>query len=311
MRPDASAGGNVPALDGAAILALAPDVADMAAIETVDWGMVPASHLDFGRILSIAAAIRSQLARPEIAGVIVVQGTDTIEETAFAYDLLLPTDKSVVVTGAMRDASSSEYDGPRNLLDAVRCAIAPELRGMGVNVVLGGLVVPADDVVKTSTTAMDTFQPRDRRPVARLVNDGVVIDEPRTRRRVLPRTPVEAVDDVFLVSVTTGMTGALIRALARLEPRGLVVAATGTGNTHPDVLAAATEVMDAGTIVVLTTRCPTGIVAPLYAFPGGGRTWERAGAVLSVFDGPKSRVALSLGIGARLNRDELAALIGE
>jgi len=88
-----------------------------------------------------------------------------------------------------------------------------------------------------------------------------------------------------------------------------VVAATGSGNTSADLLAAATELMADGTIVALTTRCPTGQAAPSYAFPGGGVNWLRAGALLSGLDGPRTRVALALGIAAGLDRACLATLI--
>src|SRR3954454_24189103 len=100
MRPDDSAGGNVPVLDGAGILALAPSVAQVADVEAIDWGLVPASHLTIGQMLSIARLVDEQLRRDDIDGVVVVQGTDAIEETSFAFDLLLHTDKTVVVTGA-------------------------------------------------------------------------------------------------------------------------------------------------------------------------------------------------------------------
>jgi L-asparaginase len=311
MRPDARAGGAVPALDGAGILALAPDVATLAEIEVIDWGRVSASHLTFAQILSIARILDEQLRRPDIDGVVVVQGTDAIEETAFAYDLLLTTDKTVVVTGAMRDASAADYDGPRNLADAVRCACAPELRGNGVLVVLDGTVIAADKVVKKDTTALNTFQPRDGEPLAQLVDSTIIPLAARRPRRVLPRIPEVAVEDVYLVTSAVGNDGALVRGIAPLRPRGLVVAAAGSGNTHPDLLAAATELMAQGTIVVETTRCATGTVVPLYAFPGGGVTWQRAGAILSSFDGPKSRVALSLGLAAGLDRAALAELLGE
>src|SRR3954463_5595844 len=108
MRPDAAAGGNVPFLDGAGILALAPEVAQVADVEVIDWGRVPASYLRMDQILSIARAVAGELRRPDVEGVVGVQGTDVIEETAFAFDLLLQTDKTVVVTGAMRDASAPD-----------------------------------------------------------------------------------------------------------------------------------------------------------------------------------------------------------
>jgi len=83
-----------------------------------------------GQVLDIARLLAAQTARPDIDGVVVVQGTDAIEETTFAFDLLLATDKPIVVTGAMRDASAPDYDGPRNLADAVRCAA----RGTSVSI---------------------------------------------------------------------------------------------------------------------------------------------------------------------------------
>ena len=131
MQPDPVAGGNRPVLDGAAILARAPGVARHADVEAIDWGLVPASHLRFEQILDLARVIQAQLDRAEVDGVVVVQGTDTIEETAFAFDLLVRSDKPVVVTGAMRDAASAEYDGPRNLADAVCCAASSDLRSCG------------------------------------------------------------------------------------------------------------------------------------------------------------------------------------
>jgi len=310
-RPDAQAGGNVPVLDGAAILALASDVAAIADVEVVDWGLVPASHLDFGQMLSIARVVDNQLRRPEIAGAVIVQGTDSIEETSFAFDLLLGTHKPVGVTGAMRDSTAVDFDGSRNLADAVRCAVTPELRGQGVMVVLNGVAISADVVVKRDSTAMDTFQPREGEVLARIVDGAVVPVAARRPRRVLPLIPATAVEDVYLVTAAAGMDGALVRGLAALRPRGLVVAATGSGNTHPDLLAAARELQADGTTVVLTTRCATGMAAPTYAFPGGGAQWLRAGAILSRYDGLKSRVALALGLAAGLDRAGLIALLGE
>src|SRR5262245_1673080 len=102
MRHDPAAGGNVPALDGAAILARTPGPDAIAEVEAIDRGLTPASHFTFATLIEIAGQLRARLAEPDVDGAVVVQGTDTIEESAFAWDLLLDGPKPVIVTGAMR-----------------------------------------------------------------------------------------------------------------------------------------------------------------------------------------------------------------
>src|SRR6476620_6894836 len=99
---DPVAGGNVPSLDGAAILARTPGLDAIAEVVPIDRGLTPASHFTFADVLAISAVVQSALDDPSIDGGVVVQGTDTIEETAFAWDLVLASPKPVVVTGAMR-----------------------------------------------------------------------------------------------------------------------------------------------------------------------------------------------------------------
>ena len=122
MQVDPVAGGNVPALDGTAILARAPGIQSIADLRIIDLGCTPASHFGFDQLFAIAAAIRSALDDPATDGVVVVQGTDVLEETAFFWDLLLDDPRPIVVTGAMRSASMADDDGPENLRAAVRCA---------------------------------------------------------------------------------------------------------------------------------------------------------------------------------------------
>ena len=308
MRRDPDAGGPVPTLDGAAILSRTPGLDEIADVEAIDWGLVPASHLTFAQLLEIASTVREALARSEIDGAVVVQGTDNIEETAFALDLLLDTPKPVVFTGAMRNADEDGYDGPANLRDAVRCAAAPELREQGVLVVMAGLVLPADDATKTHTDSYAAFQALNLGPLGR-VDGGLVGVRARRRRRVLPRIPEAAAEPVVLLTAVLGMDAELVRLSRASGARGLVVAATGAGNTQPSLLEACREQIAEGVPVVLTTRCPSGRARPLYGFPGGGVSWERAGAIFAGYlGGPKARLALALGLGAGLDDAGLRAL---
>src|SRR6185369_14328879 len=128
------------------ILARAPGIGDIADLVPVDLGRTPASHFTFPKLFEIAGEIRRRQADPSIDGVVVVQGTDVIEETAFLWDLILDGNPPVIVTGAMRAASDPNDDGPDNLRNAVRCAISPHLRGEGVQVVLDATINPADAV---------------------------------------------------------------------------------------------------------------------------------------------------------------------
>ncbi len=308
MRVDPTAGGNIPALDGAGILAAVPGIDRLADIDVLDLGRTPASHFTYEQLFGIADAIRTAQADPAVDGVVVVQGTDVLEETAFFWDLLLDGRTPVVVTGAMRSASDAGYDGPRNLRDAVTAACAEALRGEGVLTCLAGAVQAADDVTKTHATSLDTFQSLNDGPVATMAGGGLTILRRRGPRRHVDAT--RAAERVHLVTAHVGMDGAVIDALVAIGIDGLVVAATGSGNTTPGFLEAARRVMDGGAPVVLATRCAAGAAGTDYAFPGGGATWVRAGAMLpGTLSGPKARMALALGLGAGLDRPALASML--
>jgi L-asparaginase len=311
MRFDAAAGGNVPALDGAAILARTPGLAGIAEVRAIDHGLTPASHFTFDALIGIAGQLRDALADPSVDGAVVVQGTDTIEETAFAWDLLLDEPKPVVVTGAMRASHDPAYDGPSNLRGAVACAASPELRGQGVVVSLAGTIEPADDVVKLHASALDTFCSPNGGSLGAVREDGTVT----VARRRGPRRHVsaaEAAGRVHLITATVGMDGSLLDAAVAAGCDGIVVAATGAGNTTPALLAAAERAMRAGIPVVLASRCVGGRASADYAFPGGGATWTRAGALLAgTLCAAKVRVAMALGLGAGLDRDGLGALLAD
>ena len=310
METDSTAGGNVPRLNGAAILARTPGLDEVADVVAIDRGMTPASHFTFPQLFDLAAAVDDAAAPADIAGCVVVQGTDTIEETSFFLDLVLRTGKPVVVTGAMRSASQPGYDGPANVRDAVRCAASPALRGEGVVVVLAGSIDAADDVTKTHTSSYETFRSLNFGPLGRVDSDTVRIKRRRAGRRRVEATM--AAERVHLITAHVAMDGALVDAALAAGSDGLVVEATGAGNTSALLLDACQRAISAGTPVALTTRCPAGRASSDYAFPGGGATWVRAGAMLAGYlGGPKARIALAVGIGAGLDTQHLAGLLAD
>jgi L-asparaginase len=308
MVADATAGGKVPTLDGAAILARAPGIEQIAELEVVDLGRTPASHFQFPKLFEIAAEVRRWQSDPSIDGVVVVQGTDVIEETAFLWDLVLDRPEPVIVTGAMRAASDARDDGPQNLREAVLCAATPALRGAGVLVVLDGEIHPADAVTKTHASALDAFQCLDTGPLGNVDDGRVNVDRERGGRRHVAAD--RGAEGIPIITAHVAMDGSLLDAAAALDPPGIVVEATGAGNTAASLLEAAERAISKGIVVAFTTRCPAGSANTQYAFPGGGATWARAGALLAGhLSGPKTRIALACGLGAGLSRDAVAELL--
>jgi L-asparaginase len=306
MRHDPAVAGNVPTMRGEELLASVPGLAAIAEIEPIDWGLVPASHLTFDQVLEIGGILAQQLGRPHIDGAVVVQGTDVIEETAFAWDLLPLPPKPIVVVGSMRSASQDAYDGPENLRNAVAAAADPALAGAGVVVAMAGELHGADDVRKTHTHAHATFQSPNAGRLGLVADGRVTLLRSREPVR-LARWPERAALPVHVVTALLDADPAAVDGLLDPPPAGLVVAATGGGNTAPWLLDAATRLIDRNVPVVLTTRCPSGQVRPGYGFAGGSSQWWEAGAIFSgTLDPLKARVLLALGIGTGLSAGELA-----
>jgi L-asparaginase len=310
-RFDPAAGGNVPALDGAAILARTRGLDEIADVRAIDYGLVPASHFRFPQLFEIAGLLRSALSEPDVTGAVVVQGTDTIEETAFFYDLVVEGPKPVVVTGAMRAASDDGYDGPANLRDAVRVAASPDAEGLGCVVAILGAIDAADDVTKTHATSPTTFRSLNFGPLGEVSGGRVIVGRRRAGRRVVPGA-TSAAEPVPLITAVVSMDASILDAVVAAGARGVVVEATGSGNTSPELLAGASRAMAAGVPVVEASRAASGRVGGAYAFPGGGAQWLRAGAIQAGYlSGPKARVALAVGLGAGLDDAELRALFAD
>ena len=227
-----------------------------------------------------------------------------IEETAFAWDLLPLPAKPVVVVGAMRSASQEGNDGPENLRNAVAIAADARMGDQGVVVAMAGEIHGADDVRKTHTHAHATFQSPNSGRLGLVADGRVTLLRRRTPVR-LSRIPEQAALPVPLLTVVLDTVPALIDA----DPAGLVVAATGSGNTPAAYLELARPLIERDVPVALTTRCPSGRALPGYGFPGGSSQWWEAGAIFAgTLDGLKARVLVSLGRGSGLSTAELAAM---
>src|SRR5215213_4443274 len=277
MQRHPAAGGNVPTHGGEALVAFTRGLDRISPFRIENWAMVPACHLGPDRLWALRERVREVVASGQVRGVVIAHGTDTIEETAYLLDRTLGSDVPVAITGAMRTSSDEEWDGPRNLLDAACVAAADQSRGYGAMVVFHGKVFSGRTAVKTHTTDLDAFAAPHARPLARVIDGAVKFDVPSTARvrRLQPR---DLTARVALVPMTVGDTGEMLD-LARPKHDGVVVVAFGSGNVPPGAVPAIARWIDEGKPVVLSTRCPEGVVSPLYAFEGGGARLVAMGVI--------------------------------
>ncbi|NOT61071.1 MAG: asparaginase, partial [Acidobacteria bacterium] len=226
MRIENESGGAVPKLSGAEILAQVPGLDLIAELDVVDFARLPGPHWTPARMLELAQAVRAKLA--DVDGVVITHGTDTLEETAYALDLLIQSDQPVVFVGAMRNSSELSWDGPANVKAAVRVAAAPQARALGVLVVMNDELIAAGEVTKTHTEKTDTFQSRDFGALGIVDKDQVMIARRPARREYIETDAIEP--RVEIIKMYAGADGKFIDFAVAEGVRGLVIEALGRGN---------------------------------------------------------------------------------
>ncbi|MEZ4413844.1 MAG: asparaginase [Gemmatimonadales bacterium] len=285
MRQSAEAGGAVPALDGAALVSLAPELAAAGPLAVDDWGRFPASHMGLDRLWALRNRVAEVAASGTARGIVVTHGTDTLEETAYLLARTIDPEIPVVLTGAMRTSDEAEWDGRPNLVDSVRVAGAAESRGRGAMVVFHGAVLSGLEAVKTDAGEVDTFRAPRAAPLGMVEGAAVRFAAGGRAAAPMPAFPEALGARIAMVSAVVGDRGMLVDA-ARDSHDGLVLVAFGRGNMPPALAAAAQRWLDAGKPVVLATRCFTGEVLPIYAFEGGGARLLQAGAIAAGLRAP-------------------------
>jgi L-asparaginase len=305
---NAVAGGVVPSLTAEDLLEVLPNVSSVADVVVVERATapIPGPHLTLELIVELAHDIAEAFADGAV-GCVVTQGTDTLEETAFALDLLLPADLPVVMTGAMRNPTLPGADGSANLLSALRAATDQSAHGLGVLVVLGDDIHAARYVRKMHTTRPAAFESPLVGPVGTVLEDRVVIRSrpvPVGPRGLLPM--LQRVPPVALLRAAIGDDGRMIDAVGRYGYEGLVFEGFGGGHAAP-VVADRLEAVASTMPVVITSRVGTGaLLRETYGFVGSERDLARRGLLFcDDIDGVKARIMLTFLLGAGLTGDAL------
>ena len=299
---------------GDELVAAVPALADHAVVRVEQVANVGSPNITFDDWFTLARRINEIFAEdPDVAGVVITHGTNTIEETAYFLNLTVRHERPVVLVGAQRPATAISADGPLNLLNAVRTAVAPDARGKGVMVVMNDEINAARDVTKTSTYRVETFNSRTLGYLGYVDADRVSFYRESTKRHTVDAefdlTGVTRMPRVDIVYSYVEPNPVMIRALIEDGVDGIVLAGTGAGLVSAVERTALESVMalpsDARPVVVRSNRTGSGRVVPLGAYD----EWGMIPA--DTLNPQKARVLLMLALTRTRDLDEIRRMFSE
>jgi len=240
-----------------------PQAQSIANIIPVQFDTLPSTAVSFPHWKKLALMIDEFVrTTPQLSGVVILHGTATLEETAYALSLTLHDDIPVVITGAQRPASALSSDAGRNIFNAVRVAASPEARGMGVLFCLNDEIHAAREVTKTSTARLQTFKSPDVGVLGHADGDRIVFYR-KSLRRHNPDTEFDISHLAELPRVEiayhyAGSDGLATRAFIHAGAKGIIGAAFAPGLMSPEENVAMKEAVAAGVKVVMSSRAGSG-----------------------------------------------------
>ena len=279
-----------------AMVEAVPGIRDLANIKGEQIANVGSQDMSFDIMLKLAKRINELLRSRDVDGIVVTHGTDTMEETAYFLNLVVKSDKPVVMVGSMRPSTAVSADGPLNLYNAVGVAVDPKAKGRGVLVVMNDQIHAAHSLTKTSTTDVQTFMSPQRGVVGVAAygkNDFYNVPPwKHTTSSEFDVSNVTKLPRVDIIFACADMPPDLIVASVNNTAKGIIIAGVGNGNMNQAALEAAAQAAKQGVIVVRSSRVPTGTV---------GRNVEvkddELGFIASDELNPqKSRILLSLAL---------------
>lgn len=307
MKIDEKTGSAIPFYKGDQLINLIPEAKDLAEIDVYDFGMYPGPHMTPDLMIKLSLKIKELIKSEEIDGVIVTHGTDTLEETAYLLDLTIKTEKPIIVIGAMKTSSEADWDGPSNLLDAIRIINNPNSSGLGVLVCLSGEINAASEVTKTHTENVETFHSLDFGALGFIDRDKVFFNRAPRKLEIFETEKINS--NVDLIKVYAGMNEKFFKYSVDSGAEGIVVEAMGVGNVPPEAFKGIEYATEKGIPVVLVSRCPAGETLDVYGYPGAGKWLKKAGVIFTDYlNGQKARIKLMLALGGSVDRNKLEKL---
>ncbi|MCS4286289.1 L-asparaginase [Pseudomonas sp. BIGb0278] len=267
MQAAAPGQGVTPTLDCLGLLAVVPQLAELAELRTATLCLLPSASLGFAQLFEVLAWAQAEVEQGAQA-VVITQGTDTLEETAYFLHLLWSSPTPLVLTGAMRSASQPGADGPANLLAAAQVGLAASSRGRGVLVVINDEIHSAAKVRKVASLAMAAFASPGDGCDGYLLEGKPVYRQPGAARSVLP-LPTNRGHTVALLEASLDADTGLLEALPKLGYAGLVVAGFGAGHVSASWAEALQRIAEQIPVVIATRTGSGPTATATYGFVGG------------------------------------------
>ncbi len=268
--------------------------------ELIDFAHKPSPSFTNNDMLNLSKLIDELALKPEIKGFVVTHGTDTMDETGYFIDLTIKTNKPVVFTGAMRNASELSYDGPYNLYEAILVANHADSANYGVLQVMNGEINLISEVTKTHTSALDTFKSLEYGQIGR-VDDGDVILLRMPIKNTL-KFDVSGVDYyVEIVNAHSSGDSRVLNFLVDDGVDGIVIDGLGRGNVPSTMVPGIEYALSKQIPVVVVSKCQKGRVFGTYGYQGGGGQLAELGVVLGgSLNAQKARLRLIAALGSNV-----------
>lgn len=301
---------NAGALDIQQVVAGIPLLHEKVNVITEQFTKLGAFNASFELWLALAERVNTLLAAEDIDGVVITHGTDTLEDTAYFLNLVIKSDKPVVITGAMRPASALCAEGPLNIYNAVKIAASKQAVGKGVLVALNEEIHAAREATKTSTSNVSTFKSPNSGPIGLVSNGEPVFYLTSTRRHTSGSEFSVGADTEFpvvkLLYFHINEDTSLLAAALAAGVQGIVYVGTGNGNLAGAVARPLRTAVANGLTLVRATRVTSGVITTSVS------KWDELGYIAADNLNPsKARILLMLALLKTRDSKELKRIFAE
>lgn len=293
------------------MLSAVPEIMNIANIKGEQVAQIGSQDMNDEVWLKLSKRINELLKQNDVAGIVVTHGTDTQEETAYFLNLVVKSDKPVVLVGSMRPSTAISADGPRNIYNAVACAVDNSSKGKGVMVVMDDKILGADDLAKTNTLSVGTFQNPNYGPLGIMYNGKPIYSRNSVKRHTTNSefdiTNISKLPRVEIVLSYSNATSLFADAAVKAGAKGIVVAGVGNGNMTTELQNYLADAAKKGVAVVRSSRIMTGPTAQWDEVDD-----DKLGFSASWFNNPyRSRVLLMLALTKTDNYKDIQRMFSE